>query len=510
MALLQGFAGHTGPCRNPNLVLGVTVSNENASQLVSSTIESLANLLEECVPKARLNSVRGGRRERTIEEYMDVITSHEERRSGQYREVRMRNEIHLPHGSHRDRLSGFIYREFGAFISEKMIAIPSELTGDEEASEVEVEVLIDKVVELAVVWDPKQAARAVYEALQTPVCKVQDFFVIAGLRTEEVMEIYQGIRIVPPWESALPPYVPTWVSPAFPDDRPSQLSIVIVDLSVGPRFAVPPGRPVVDRLTRLDQAMDPAIDISDEFNHNLFCDALALSLGQDVRLRRWWRYVPHKEIANVRNWGSRTVEEWPVRRHGMDSGPIRPGPGRSVQAEQFRRARQREDADAPALRKMDSVTEVYEALKSFDKAEWKRLRVAIDRWRASMEPKQFVDRVIDLGIALESLYVRGEGNEISYRLSLRGAWHLGGSVEERREIFEQLKGIYGLRSDAVHEGKSAGSRRRKVGSVQMTDEEIVALAREHCRNGILKVIGSGFPDWKGLVLGGGGGPGPPE
>ena len=74
------------------------------------------------------------------------------------------------------------------------------------------------------------------------------------------------------------------------------------------------------------------------------------------------------------------------------------------------------------------------------------LRIAADRWRRSKRSDGYarlVDQYIDLRLALESLYLKDFVNEHSqemrFRLALFGAWHLGGSLDERRSIRKTLR-----------------------------------------------------------------------
>lgn len=60
------------------------------------------------------------------------------------------------------------------------------------------------------------------------------------------------------------------------------------------------------------------------------------------------------------------------------------------------------------------------------------------------------DAIIDYSIGLESLLTAGEGNELSYKFSLRGAMILGWDGVGRKDFHENLKSIYKLRSSIVH------------------------------------------------------------
>ena len=74
------------------------------------------------------------------------------------------------------------------------------------------------------------------------------------------------------------------------------------------------------------------------------------------------------------------------------------------------------------------------------------LEVPIQRWIKSKTDQLLPDRFIDLRIALESLYLKDFFNEHSqemrFRLSLFGAWHLGSEIGDRRLIRKRLRDAY--------------------------------------------------------------------
>jgi Apea-like HEPN len=84
------------------------------------------------------------------------------------------------------------------------------------------------------------------------------------------------------------------------------------------------------------------------------------------------------------------------------------------------------------------------------------LHVPLDRLNRALMPPlgNFVDRAIDLGIALEALLLHDYSGhtELSYRLRLRGALLLGGDLAARRSTKKLLNDIYGIRGKAVHTG----------------------------------------------------------
>lgn len=124
-----------------------------------------------------------------------------------------------------------------------------------------------------------------------------------------------------------------------------------------------------------------------------------------------------------------------------------------------------------------------------------RLDTAINRW---MRSKRFnaslSDRLIDLRIALEALFLKSGGGELQFRLATNGAWHLGNNFSERRDYYDMLRGTYKLASKAVH-----------ASEVDFSEQErnLLADAQDACRKGILKRLNEREePDWEELILGG--------
>lgn len=78
-------------------------------------------------------------------------------------------------------------------------------------------------------------------------------------------------------------------------------------------------------------------------------------------------------------------------------------------------------------------------------------RIAIDKFSNSFTRSNENDRLLDSVIALEAMYLKsGEAQEMSYRLSQRGALLLGDSKKEAEDIKNTLKRSYNKRSSLVH------------------------------------------------------------
>ena len=121
------------------------------------------------------------------------------------------------------------------------------------------------------------------------------------------------------------------------------------------------------------------------------------------------------------------------------------------------------------------------------------LDLAIRRWMGSKDRKNYADQFIDLRIALEALYLPGTDSELGFRLSTRGAWHLGASYEERNKYQKILRDAYDRGSKAVH-----------ASVVEFSEEnrKLLADAQDLCRKGILKRLDEDEePNWNELILG---------
>ncbi len=86
----------------------------------------------------------------------------------------------------------------------------------------------------------------------------------------------------------------------------------------------------------------------------------------------------------------------------------------------------------------------------------KPLDVALRRFNLSYGRQSLEDRLIDLTIALESLVLFKVEDELSYRLSLRGAALLR-DAKDPSETQATLKCLYDVRSKVVHEGMTLGN-----------------------------------------------------
>lgn len=338
-----------------------------------------------------------------------------------------------------------------------------------------IENLLEHWLDIAIARGSSYAANAFFEGLKAPRVTYKKMTLLKGLRTDREIEVSNGIRLVPLPNSsgALPHYLPELYGPTGP--RPEDIfldTILVVDASVAPVF-VNPTKTVGDDSGMPDRReVFTFKDASGErlgFDTKQFCEALSLVAKGAVRYGAWWSHLDEDHICKVRTSYGYGYDPTAFDRHGTGFvGHVTEG---IVQ-------------DALSL---------YQARRGLDAKTAAPLEVSIGRWIGSHTDKLLVDKFIDLGIALESLYLNdGNTSELRFRLALYAAWHLGASSSERTRLMREFRTIYDLRSKAVHTGL--------IDDDQAT-RDIWARAQEHCRQAIIKCItDGGFPEWDRLVV----------
>ena len=335
--------------------------------------------------------------------------------------------------------------------------------------------MLAHLLAIAVERGALHAARSLYDSACRTSVPVHTVVLVDGLQMEQdPVEISPGIRLAhisggEEGSAIMYRAVPSIGGHHDYIDR----SLIVIDQLASPVFVRPD-----DAFSRSNGYPFAFSNVNTEypnFNHDDFCEALSLSINHPVRPVAIWRYMDPDEAYAVPAYMLPTFVGLKFRRpHWLlkhDSPPV-------VGEEDVRKA-----------------VSLYEARSNLSAAVAKKLRVPIDRWMKSKEDEDPADSFINIGTALESIYL-GDSKytgETRYRLALRAAWHLGGSdVEERASLFATLKEIYDARSDAVHRGEL----NHKVPVTLRT------RAEDLCLKAITRVIAVGeFPKWDRLTLG---------
>ncbi|HZG18149.1 MAG TPA: hypothetical protein VE710_24545 [Candidatus Bathyarchaeia archaeon] len=125
--------------------------------------------------------------------------------------------------------------------------------------------------------------------------------------------------------------------------------------------------------------------------------------------------------------------------------------------------------------------------------------LAYNRYMLSLEKEGWEDRLLDLWIALESLFVPdGKKGEIMYKLRLRIAYYFGENLEERKRISDFIKRSYNHRSEIVHSGKQLGNELkeeirllRSLARAALINMYMEKISQQELRNRLDELILSG-------------------
>jgi hypothetical protein len=218
------------------------------------------------------------------------------------------------------------------------------------------------------------------------------------------------------------------------------------------------------------------------------------------------------EIARIQDEGYRAIEltVWALRlfKRGAISVPIMIGgpPFRedihgASHLEQPQSAIVVYDLSADETRDFASFVREYG-----DGLTAKALDYPIRRFSEAETKQNPEDKIVDLMIACESLLLPDREGELSYRMALRFAFTLGDSGKRRRELFDQMKAAYAIRSWIVH-GKTRsvpklpnGQDADLVGLIVFS-RSLGDLVREALLGAVISAHeGKWPPDWDAAIL----------
>ena len=280
----------------------------------------------------------------------------------------------------------------------------------------------------------------------------QQIALLNGIVLEAEIEVFPGVRLVPCPASLgkrgkeIPRYISEWASTVGIDYFFHKTQLII-DPSEAP-----------------------------EFNSEQLCQALSLACNSAVQIATHVSVRKDEEPLSLVPYTGPTVPNLP--RNATEDSDIK---------------------EAKCL---------YERLENLDSDVRRKLHIPINRWIKShikqglvdkmidleVPPEEVanstttgdVDRIIDLNIAFESLYLDGI-SKLSHYLSNRASEYLAESQSEQEELKEMFKEIYGLRSKAVHKG-TLGTKDIEIGEESVTPSEFIKRTQDLCCRSILKIL----------------------
>ena len=401
-------------------------------------------------------------------EYLLLLGSHRQSHDPDRRSFAARFQPVIQDIAARESLCDIIRHALGQYIHNDMLQSAKVVTGG-ALDGFHIDDLLEHLLTIALVRGPGYAANNFYQCAEKTSVGIQAITMIDGVQVENPIEVTKGIQLVPIPNNAedFPPYI---VTPAFVHYTDYYgRTLIIVDQSVSPVFANPEEVSTDLPLPFIRSNVNTEYP---NFNEAEFCEALSLSTNHIVNYVSWWSHINPDEAYAVETSHSGPTYV-PSRLHRS---------GTSI------------EVDEDDLQKAMSL---YVTRKNLSVDVAQKLRVPMDRWMRSKSDTNPVDAFINLGTAMESLYLAGINytGELRFRLALHAAWHLGGDAQERSSLKNEFTDIYDLRSSAVHTGTLSSNR---------ASPEFTARAQELCLKSIVKIIQDGkFPDWNQLVMGSG-------
>ena len=274
--------------------------------------------------------------------------------------------------------------------------------------------------------------------------------VLFGGQVEQAIELPEdGIRIdrLPTSTDQLLSVIPRslqYVVPWMGSNSVLGRSVLSIACSLDPVFYMPTGE------TSREFHREWANGRLPEFSFKSFCEVLSLAGNGCIQPNHEWSHAP--DLALFTSVGSSLMSRSDVL-ESRSSVPL-------------------------SQHNLEDARELFLMRYNLSNSSQKSLNVSIHRWIKSKGEMSTQDQLIELRIALEALYLKGEGGELSFRMATRGAWHLGGNKDERARNYKILRDVYELASKVVHTSR-----------IKDTDEQQrkkLERGQNACREGILK------------------------
>ena len=347
--------------------------------------------------------------------------------------------------------------EFGQFVlKERVRCATTRVFGGMDSYPLDK--FLQELLKIAVVYSAESAVSFLEKCSSQDYIDFQEMTLLDGIQIDRELQISSGVRLIPLSHSSdeLPDILPSIFHNTQNIDFLGK-TVAVMDFSISPRFQNPQ-----------DSWDDFQIKLKDveffKFDLERFLRHLSLAC--------------HNPIVSVMRWCHTDKMEPFVNPSGFTSWPDTKSSRSSV-----------------TVSESDILTakDLYRRFEELNSDVQEKLSIAVSRWVKSKN-ESYVDRIVDLGIAFEVLYLDGSREQLSFTFRLRASWHLGNSPSERQELMRVFKTVYDSRSKAVHTGQLPDDK--ETG-------EMLEKADELCARAIVKFINDGgFPDWVSLVTGG--------
>jgi hypothetical protein len=311
--------------------------------------------------------------------------------------------------------------------------------------------LMGWLIERAASKSPEEAVKNLEKYVSTEEIPLSEVIAISGLKLKESCELANGIRLIP-WE-------------LFPEC--SQKDYINNEFIRRSPVYIPSAVVLKEKPIKRSHIHVPQGETKKYFDTNVFNELddalLCISLVGPVSTFAIVKWLQPPEWAPLRGSGyhipfyeGRPIsKDWPA------------------------------DGCEQAQRLYKAFLDLTDDERSVLIIPLKRLNVAMRKW-------SLVDSAIDLGIALESIFLNeleDDRGELTFRLRLRASRFLGSDLASRKNLFKIFGNLYSLRSRAVHSGKLPDKLKKQPVS------EILNQGFNLTAEAITKIILNGLPDW---------------
>ena len=145
------------------------------------------------------------------------------------------------------------------------------------------------------------------------------------------------------------------------------------------------------------------------------------------------------------------------------------------------------------------ITQSMRAFLSFE--ERKELELPLERLSMFRTKRDFRDKALELGTALESFFMDVSSNsDLSHKIGVRGAIYSSNNRDQRLNNFKLLKAAYRLRSEVIH-GTRVNPTKIVKGPLNMKGEDVLENTAKLLLNCIRKTLKSKkYPNWENVDL----------
>ena len=343
--------------------------------------------------------------------------------------------------------------------------------------------VMERLLEITLVRGVEEAVSFFdrYSRAESTLVCLRDIAFLEGIKIETEIQLFNGVRLVPLPSSEISAkvtqYLPFFSARALSNHADSffKRTLLVIDHPALSMLCKPSEKAIQDgtRINDLPFQVEvpevkfPNLEAGGSFD-KYFCQVLSLVCNSAVET------VIVALLFQEENSFNQTYGPGKMFRHFNPLG----NPPEAGEAE------------------IDKAKCLYKRLVGLDSNSREKLRIAIDRWILSKTDRTWVDKMIDLGIALEALYITSK-HDIGKKLRHRASWYLAENATHQQELETEFEEIYDYRSKAVHKGKL--DEEVEIQGQRMPISDFIESVQDRCRQSILRIIGDGkFPDWNTL------------